>query len=252
MTNGTLAQSQPVALVTGVGSGIGRAIALAFGARGSAVVVIDASAEAVAATAEMTIAAGGAALAVTADVRDGVALGQAVAAAVTRFGGLDVVCANAGVGFPDTPLVETPDEEIERMIDVNLLGAIRTVKTSIPAIRPGGAIVLTASTSGLHAHAGASVYAATKIALIGFARSLALELAPHVRVNCVCPGAVDTPLLHRLNAASEIAAYRDANPLGAVATPESVAAAVVFLATATHVTGVALRVDGGDGVHGSL
>ena len=115
-------------------------------------------------------------------------------------------------------------------------------------------MILTSSTSGLLAHAGGSVYAATKIALIGLARSLSAELSSRqIRVNCICPGAVDTPLLRRLYSDTDLEEAAATNPLGRLAQPGDVADVMLFLTSpaARHINGVALRVDGGAAVQGT-
>lgn len=240
-----------VVLVTGGGSGIGSAIGRRFAANGSRVVVSDIRPDAAAAIAREISASGGKALAIAADVADSGSVGAMVQAAIDEFGHLDVVCANAGIAVPDRPLSETTEETIDALLGVNLKGAILTLRAAIPHLRDGGCAVITSSISGLWAHSGGSVYSASKMGLIGFARSLALELAPRgIRVNVVCPGGVDTPMLSALHEdMNEVKAeYAAINPLGRLAQPEEVADAVAFLASseARHITGVALRVDGGD------
>ena len=143
---------------------------------------------------------------------------------------------------------------------MNLKGVIRVLLATIPHVRRGGAVVITSSTSGLLAHDGAAVYAATKIALVGLGRSLALELAGRqIRVNMVCPGAVDTPMIRSVwgseaNARRALAEYAEENPLRSFAAVDDVAQAIAFLAgpAARHITGVSLRIDGGDGLRGAI
>lgn len=242
------------ALVTGGGSGIGAAIARRLARAGCAVAICDLDQQHALEVAEEL---GGESFAVRVDVRDREAVAAFAAEAADRLGPLDIVCPNAGVAKPEHPLEAWTPFEIDEVVDVNLKGAIHTVATAAPHIRDGGAIVITASISGLQAHPGAAVYSATKTGLVGFARSVALELAPRrIRVNCVCPGGVDTPLLAAVSAdmAQVEAEYREINPLGRLATADDVACAVAFLTSegARHITGVALRVDGGDALMGAI
>jgi NAD(P)-dependent dehydrogenase (short-subunit alcohol dehydrogenase family) len=247
--------SAPVALVTGAGSGIGAAAARALSDAGFALLLGDVNEEAVTRVAGDL---GDDALAVHVDVRDDASLQEFVRRGVERFGGFDAVLANAGLAVPEAPLAETPVDAIDWMIAVNLRGAMLTVRAALPELRDGGSIVLTSSISGLQAHPFAAAYAATKTALIGFGRSLALEVAPRrIRVNMVCPGGVDTPLVRNVygdEAPKMIAEYEQINPLGRIARPEDIAAAMRFLVSpeAGHVNGVALRVDGGDCLMGAV
>ena len=200
---------------------------------------------------------GGTALAAVADVTDDASIRAAVAAGIERFGDFRTVCANAGITFPEVPLTETTDDVADRLLAVNLKGVFLTLRAAVPHVRDGGAIVITSSLSGLAAHPGAALYAGTKLALIGLGRSLAAELAPRVRVNMICPGGVDTPLTRGAygdDAEQVIKGYAEANPLGRIAEPDDIARAIAFLASdeARHVNGVALRVDGGDGLMGAL
>lgn len=251
--------TEQVVLITGAASGIGAATARGFAEAGWSVVLGDVAEDPLRVVEASIRGNGGSALGLVVDVRDESSVRSMVAAAVERFGGFDAVCPNAGIGFPERPFEETrPD--VDRLIDVNLRGAISVLLIALPHVRPGGSVVITSSTSGLLAHDGGAVYAATKIALIGLGRSLALELAPRsIRVNMVCPGAVNTPMIRDVwgseaEAERALEEYARDNPLGRFAEPEDVAEAIMFLASskARHITGVSLRVDGGDGLRGAL
>jgi NAD(P)-dependent dehydrogenase (short-subunit alcohol dehydrogenase family) len=248
-----------VALITGAGSGIGAATARLFASRGTRLALGDIAADRVAAVADEIRASGGDALDGVVDVRDDAAVRAFVAAAVGRFGELDAVLPIAGVFVPpEAPLTEITDAALGTLLDVNVRGVVHVLRAALPHVRDGGAIVLTSSISGLQSHPGAAVYAASKIAIIGLGRSLALELnARRIRVNMVCPGGVDTPLTRGAypdNADEIVAEYAGLNPLGRIAQPEDIAEAKWFLASAAarHVNGVALRVDGGDCLNGAV
>jgi NAD(P)-dependent dehydrogenase (short-subunit alcohol dehydrogenase family) len=243
-------------LITGGASGIGAAAARSFAALGHAVVVADIDDYRAGLIASDIVENDGTAAALSLDVRDDASVRRGVATTVERFGQLAVVVPNAGVFHSEAPLETCVDASLDDLVDVNFKGVVRVLRASIPHIGDGGAIVVTSSTSGLVAHPGAAVYGATKLAIVGLVRSLAAELAPRrVRVNAVCPGGVDTPLLvsaYGSNAAVETEEYERRNPLGKIGQPSDVAAAMVYLACASHVTGVALRVDGGDGLGSAL
>jgi 3-oxoacyl-[acyl-carrier protein] reductase len=246
-----------VVLITGAASGIGAATARAFAARGDHVVLADVDPHGLGAIDTQLASCGSAdRLTVTVDLTDVAAVEAMIKEAIERFGSLDVVHANAGICPPERPLTETSPELVDKILAVNVTGTVNTLRAAVPAIRDGGSVVITASDSGLLAHPGAAVYAASKIALIGLGRSLAAELGPRrIRVNMVCPGGVDTPLTRGVYGAKSdqvIEEYGASLPLGRIAMPEDIARAVVFLADAEHVTGVSLRVDGGDGLMGAL
>ena len=247
-----------VTVVTGAASGIGAAAARAFASAGHHLVLGDVAERALNAIADELSESGSNVAAVPLDVRDGNSVRAFIATGVERFGDFSCVFANAGVSFPEAPLVTTTDEVVDTLIEVNLRGAMLVVRDAIPHLRTRGCVILTSSTSGLQSHPGAAVYSATKFALIGFGRSLALELAPQrIRVNMVCPGGVDTPLTHGVygdDTSRVLAEYAQENPLGRFAVASDVADAVVFLASAKaqHINGVALRVDGGDCLLGAL
>jgi NAD(P)-dependent dehydrogenase (short-subunit alcohol dehydrogenase family) len=229
-------------LLTGAAGGIGVAAVRAFRERGHRVAAVEAEHGAD----EL--------FAIAADVRERDQVETAVAAAVERFGALDVVCTNAGVFVgPERPISETPDEAIDLLIDVNIRGVVNVLRAGVPRMSDGGAVILTSSISGLQAHPGGVVYAATKTAQLGLARSLAAELAPRrIRVNAICPGTIVTPMATTAHTELQLAEFAEANPLGRLGQPEDVADAFVFLAEAAYVNGVALRVDGGDTLMGAL
>ena len=193
-------------------------------------------------------------LTATADVRDRASVEAMVAKTVERFGAIDVLCPNAGVFVgPDRPLEETPDDAIDLLIDVNIRGVVNVLRAGLPHVRPGGAVILTSSISGLQAHPGGAVYAATKTAQLGLARSLAAELGPRrIRVNVITPGTIETAMATDAHTPEQLAEFAEANPLGRLGQPADVAEAFVFLARAAYVNGVILRVDGGDCLMGAL
>lgn len=243
-----------VVLITGAASGIGAATARAFAATGDSVVLGDLDAAALRRL-EAQLQEGGAdALAVPSDVRDEGEVSALVQAAVDRHGAIDVVCTVAGVFVgPERPLEETDDAVMDRLLDVNVRGVVRVLRTALPHVRTAGSVILTSSISGLVAHPGGVVYAASKTAQIGLARSLAAELAPRrIRVNVICPGTIDTPMAHTAHTTEQLESFAAANPLSRLGQPEDVATAFLFLARAEYVNGVALRVDGGDALLGAL
>ncbi len=243
-----------VAAITGAGSGIGRGTALRFAREGAAVVVADIDAEAANETVAAIEAAGGRAVAVVGDVTRRADNAALVEAAVQRFGKLDIFFANAGIGMPFTPIEETDERLIDRLLTINVKGVILGVQAAVPALRTGGGVILiTASTAGHRPRPGLTVYNATKGALITLTKSLALELAPaRIRVNCLSPVATDTPMLANefmrgMDPAVARERFISTIPWGRLNTPEDVAAAALFLASdeADMITGVALEVDGG-------
>jgi len=246
-----------VVLITGAASGIGAATASRFAENGDRLVVVDIAHEPLAAIAsDLAESHQADAVPIVADVTDVSSVETMIADAVERVGGFDVVHANVGICPPERPLIDTDPATVDRILDVNVRGTINTLRAAIPHIRNGGAIVITASDSGLMAHPGAAVYAASKIALIGLGRCLAAELGPRrIRVNMVCPGGVDTPLTRGVygdESDAVIAEYAASLPLGRISMPQDVAEVVFFLAGADQVTGVSLRVDGGDSLMGAL
>jgi len=242
-----------VALITGAASGIGRASALRFaqeGARIAAVDVQDAAGEAVAAAIRE---AGGEACFVHADVSRSADAQAMVEATLERFARLDILFNNAGVGN-HIPFDDLTEAEWDRIVDINLRGVFLGCRYGVPALRRagGGAILNTASQSGLQGHPNNQAYCAAKAGVINFTRSLAKDLGRHhIRVNAICPGGTDTPILRGYVPAGESPDYvartvAPHTPFGRLARPEEIAAAALFLVSddASFVSGVALPVDG--------
>jgi NAD(P)-dependent dehydrogenase (short-subunit alcohol dehydrogenase family) len=238
------------AIITGGASGIGLATAQLLTARGAKVAVLDRDVQGLAEDSSMT--------AIVADVTDDDAVRTAVAAAAAALGSIDICVNNAGIGAIGT--IETnDDDEWRRVIDVNVLGLVRTTRAALPYLRAAArtrgqaAIVNTcsiAATAGLPERA---LYSATKGAVLSLTLAMATDhVREHIRVNCVNPGTVATPWIGRLLAAAddpeaERIALEARQPLGRLVTADEVAAAIAYLASplAASVTGTALAVDGG-------
>jgi NAD(P)-dependent dehydrogenase (short-subunit alcohol dehydrogenase family) len=243
--------SGKVVVITGAGSGIGRGTALLFGADGAQVVVIDWKEAAARETVAQIEAASGRAFCLKTDVSRASEVKQAMDAIAERSGTIDVLFANAAVQI-NQPLEETSEEAWDQMLSVNLKGAFLCCKYVVPIMRRRGqgAIIITSSGHAFHSFPEYTGYAATKGGLVAFMHSAALDCAPYgIRVNCVVPGATDTPLLryHLGNHPEDEQRIISRIPLQRFAQPADIAKAVRFLASsdAAYITGSTLVVDGG-------
>ena len=245
-------------LVTGAGSGIGRATAMGFAKRGGAIAVVDINGDNAEKVAREIRAADGKAISIVADVTRPSDIEMMIARAHREFGRLDFLHNNA-FGMPaaqtttttSSRLAEVADGVWDSMIDVGLTAVFRAMKHAIPIMREqgGGAIVNTASISGLRADYGIAAYNAAKAGVINLTRVAAVEYARDgIRANCICPGAIDTPLLApALEQPGFADQFYKAIPMGRLGKPEEMANVVLFLASdlASFVTGAAFVADGG-------
>ena len=241
-----------VALVTGAASGIGRAAALAFAREGAKLAVSDVDAVGGQETVTLVTQAGGTAQFIEADVSQAHAVETLIAQTVEAYGRLDAAFNNAGIEGSIARTVEYAEADWDRVIAVNLTGVWLCMKYEIPAMleQGGGAIVNTSSAAGLLGFRGAAAYVASKHGVVGLTRTAALEYAKSgVRVNAVCPGAIDTPMMgrltgHRTDRFEKMASFE---PVGRMGSPAEIAEAVVWLCSdaASFVTGHAMSVDGG-------
>lgn len=240
------------AVVTGAGSGMGKATARLFAERGADVVVVDIDESAAESTAdELGTVEDGGAIAVTADVSDADDVEAFVKQAVDEFGSIDVLHNNAGIAQESTPVESVTEDTWDQIQRVNLKSAFLGAKYAVPHMRDagGGVILNTASTAGIRPRTGLSAYAASKGGMITLTKQLAYELAADdIRVNAICPVATDTDMLPKFAGGDlSVDGMADTIPLGRLAEPEDSAHAAVFLASdeASMITGTALEVDGG-------
>jgi NAD(P)-dependent dehydrogenase (short-subunit alcohol dehydrogenase family) len=255
-----MAQNDPeltgkVAFVTGGGSGIGRATALAFARSGASVAVVDRDEDGAAETAREITASGGAVLVVRCDVTDTSDVDAAVAATLSRFGRLDAAFNNAGIDQPGGPAHEVSTEDFDRLVAVNLRGVFLCLQAEarVMLAQGGGTIVNTASGAGVTGIRGQAAYCATKFGVIGLTKGAALDYADAgIRINAVCPGFIRTPMMQRFTGGTEagIAEVVALEPIGRVGEPEEIASAVLWLSSdaSSFVVGHALVVDGGQTV----
>ena len=250
--------SGKVALVTGAGSGIGKAAALLLAREGACVGALSDSADEVKQTVDEIQSAGGQALPLTADVSRPEQIQRAVTDLAGRWERLDIVFANAGINGVWAPLDELSPEEWDRTLDINLKGTFLTVKYAAPYLRKqGGSVVITSSVNGtrIFSNTGATAYSCSKAGQVAFAKMVAVELArDRVRVNVICPGAIETNIGENterrdLERVKEPVEYPEGSiPLtrGQSASAEQVAQLVLFLASdaSSHITGSEIWIDG--------
>lgn len=241
-----------VTIITGGGSGIGRATAILFAEEGSKIVVADAIPAGGEETVRTVRELGGEAIFVKADVSRVDDVRAMVEATVQTFGRLDCAVNNAGVTAPPTSIRRTTEESWDRIIAINLTGVFLCMKYEIPVMLKGGggAIVNVASVTGLVGDGGHPAYAASKHGVVGLTKTVALQYADrNIRVNAVCPGVIRTPMIMNL-----IAEYPEVKPIMEGMSPmkrfgeaEEVGRVILFLCTpdASYINGIALPIDGG-------
>jgi NAD(P)-dependent dehydrogenase (short-subunit alcohol dehydrogenase family) len=247
----SLSFAEKVVLITGGTSGIGRATAVAFAGKGANVVVAGRRDREGEESLRLVEKAGGKGLFIRTDVTAEEEIAALVTRTVQHFGRLDFAFNNAGIGGEGGAGIANTGEVFDRIMDINVRGVFFGMKHQIPAILQsgGGAIVNNASILGLKPSAGSPIYSASKFAVVGLTKSVALEFAAKgVRVNAVCPAIIETEMTQRLRSDDETRNYLlQRHPIGRFGQPEEVAAAVLYLCSpgATFITGVALPLDGG-------
>ena len=240
-----------VAIVTGAGQGMGRAVARALAARGATVVVNDRVAETAEAAAAELRDDGGEVTAIVADVVDRAAVRRMVEETVGRYGGVQILVNNAGILRP-TKVSDIPEEEWDQVVAVNLKGTFLCSQAVLPAMRTTGwgRIVNFSSTAGKNVSTvGGAHYTAAKAGVLGFTRHLAKEVAADgITVNAVCPGLIDTEMVRATIDDARVAAYAASFPIPRLGRPDEVAELVAFLASdrAAYITGASLGINGGD------
>jgi NAD(P)-dependent dehydrogenase (short-subunit alcohol dehydrogenase family) len=247
-----------VALITGGGSGIGKAAAVLLAKEGAKVAALGRTEDELKKTVSQIQDAGGEAMPLTADISQPDQMQQAVQQVVNQWGRLDIVFANAGINGVWAPLEELKPEEWDKTININLKGTFLTVKYAVPYLKKqGGSVIITSSVNGtrMFSNTGATAYSCTKAAQVAFTKMVALELAEHrIRVNVICPGAIETKIdentQHRdLEEVKEPVHYPEGEiPLtdGKPGTSEQVAQLVLFLASdvSSHISGTEIWIDG--------
>ena len=258
MTSNWLANR--VALITGAGSGIGKAAALALCDAGAKIAGFDMDSDELEQLLDEIQAKRGQALMITGDVSNPDGMQNAVQQIIDQWGRLDIVFANAGVNGVWAPLEEIDPGDWDRTIDINLRGTFLTVKYAVPYLKKnGGSVIITSSVNGtrMFSNTGATAYASSKAAQVAFAKMVALELAKDkIRVNVICPGWIETNIeenteKHNISAIQEPVDYkRGIVPLtdGKPGSPEQVAQLVLFLASdaSNLITGTEVWIDGGE------
>lgn len=247
-----------VAVITGAGSGIGRAAALVLAAEGATIATIDHTPEDSQETIDKVQQNGGKGLVTIADIAQPAQVQQSFQQIIDAFGRIDIVFANAGINGVWAPLEELSPEEWDKTLDTNLKGTFLTVKYAAPHLkRQGGAVVITASVNGtrIFSNTGATAYATSKAAQVAFTKMVALELAPYrVRVNVICPGAIDTEIndstqkrdVEQIQTPVDFPEGKIPLTDGKPGTSEQVAQLVLFLVSnaSSHISGTEVWIDG--------
>jgi NAD(P)-dependent dehydrogenase (short-subunit alcohol dehydrogenase family) len=246
--------AQRAAVITGAGSGIGRAMALRFASEGARILAADVDAASAEATAAAVRERGGEAAPFALDVVEPEQVRLMVERARDVFGRIDILCNNAGIGSTTTVVDQDPDEW-DRVMAVNVKSVFLGCKYAIPRMleQGGGVIINTASVAGMVGIVNRAAYSASKGAVIALTRQVAIDYVEQgIRVNCLCPGTVDSPWVGRLLAQSDDAAatrrsLEARQPMGRLGTPEEIAGAALYLASddAAFITGTGLVIDGG-------
>jgi NAD(P)-dependent dehydrogenase (short-subunit alcohol dehydrogenase family) len=255
----TLSLAGKVALVTGAGSGIGRASALLLSAAGARIALLSHTPDEINKARDEITSAGGEALVCVADVSDADAVERALGKVREQWGRLDIVVANAGVNGLWAPLEQITPDEWDRTLGINLRGTYLTVRSALPLLKKqGGSIIVVSSVNGtrMFSNTGASAYAVSKAGQVAFARMVALELAPsRIRINTVCPGAISTNIgenttqrdLDKIGTSVEFPEGQVPLTEGEPGSSEQVAELILFLASeaSAHITGTEVFIDGG-------
>jgi NAD(P)-dependent dehydrogenase (short-subunit alcohol dehydrogenase family) len=256
MAAGTRLQNQ-IALITGAASGIGLAAAELFAAEGASLMLADIDCSRLQAAAKNLSTRGANIHFAAGDLSSSAIARRVVEEAVQRFGRIDILFNNAAIDLQAT-IEDTSDQDLDRITSVNFKSAFYLTKAALPHIDRvrGGSIINTSSAAALYPVAGRPAYCATTGAIVSLTKALALDLAPHIRVNCICPGAVDTPLLQQDIAAAKDPRERHASvvaryPIGRLAEPDEIARVALFLACSdsSYVTGSVISADGGRTMH---
>lgn len=247
-----------VALVTGAGSGIGKAAALLFAEHGAKVGVLSHTGDEISQVAKEIHSRGGEASPVVADISDPVQMEQAVKGLAGQWGRLDIVFANAGINGTWAPIEELEPDEWDKILNVNLRGTFLTIKYAAPFLKKqGGSVIVTSSVNGtrMFSNTGASAYATSKAGQVAFTKMVALELAKHrIRVNVICPGAIETSIddntekrgIDREKTPVEFPEGKIPLTGGKPGTSEQVAELALFLASdaSSHISGTEIWIDG--------
>jgi NAD(P)-dependent dehydrogenase (short-subunit alcohol dehydrogenase family) len=244
-----------VAFITGAGSGIGRATAVAFAADGANVIAADRNPDDNRETVELIASRGGNAIATTCDVTNTDDIRAALRQGIDTFGRLDIAFNNAGIELRPTPAADINEADWDRVLNINLRGVFLSMKYEIPLLleHGGGTIVNTSSGAGVKGFPGGAAYGASKFGIIGLTKSAALDYAAdNIRINAICPGIIDTQMMNRFTGGTD-AGRADViaqEPIGRMGHPEEIAAAVLWLSSpaAAFTIGHALVIDGGQAI----